>query len=145
MAGRKNKYQTHVEPRLDEIEWWKRDGLTEAEICKRLGVGVSVFTVYKNQHPALVVAIKKGGQIAFYKVEDSLFRRATGIEVEETHEEYKGTELVSRRVVKKKLPPDPTSAIFILKNKKPDHYRDKQEIGGQMTINYNVPAVEKEE
>lgn len=144
-AGRKNKYVTHVEPRLDEIEWWKRDGLTEAEICKRLGIGVSIFAEYKKAHSELLGAIKKGGEIADFKVEDSLFQRATGMPVEETHEEFKDGELVSVKKVHKHLAPDPTSMIFWLKNRKSKQWRDKQEIGGQVTILYNVPEIEKEE
>jgi len=43
MAGRNKKYYTHVEPKLKLISAWARDGLTEAEMCKRLGVAVRSF------------------------------------------------------------------------------------------------------
>jgi len=40
MTGRKSKYETHVKPYLPEIEKWCNT-MTEAQICKRLGVGKS--------------------------------------------------------------------------------------------------------
>ncbi len=145
MAGRKNKYYSHVQTRLEEIAGWCREGLIEAEVCKRLGVGVTSFTLYKRQYPALLKAIKEGKEIADYRVEDSLYQRAMGMDIEETHQEFKEGKLVSERKVTKHLAPDPTSMIFWLKNRKGKQWRDKQEIGGQVTILYNVPDVEKEE
>ena len=145
MAGRRDKYATHVEPRLEEIAGWCREGLIEAEVCKRLGVGVTSFTEYKRLHPALLKAIKEGKEIADYRVEDSLYQRAMGMDVEETHQEFKEGKLVSERKVKKHLAPDPTSMIFWLKNRKSKQWRDKQEVGGSMTINYNVPELQKDD
>lgn len=90
MAGRKSKYESHVESRLFEIEHWARDGLIEEEICKRLGVGVSTFNEYKLKYLELTEALKKGREISDYEVEDALFKKATGYEFEEkTYLTYK--------------------------------------------------------
>ena len=51
--GRKCKYPTRVQPRLQEIEEWCREGLIEAEICKRLGVSIRQFQEYKKKFPQL--------------------------------------------------------------------------------------------
>ena len=50
---RLTKYDTHVEPRLIEIEGWARDGLIDEQIAKNLGIAYSTFREYKNKHPAL--------------------------------------------------------------------------------------------
>lgn len=81
--GRKNKYHSHVQPYLEDITQMCRDGLMEVEISKRLGVAVSSFNVYKNQFPELSDALKSGKQHADFRVEDALFKRATGYEYEE--------------------------------------------------------------
>ena len=39
----KSKYETDVKPRLVEIEAWKRDGLTNEQIMKNLGIGRDSF------------------------------------------------------------------------------------------------------
>ena len=81
--GRKSKYDTHVAPRLQEIEWWCREGLTEIEICKRLDVAESTFNNYKREFSELMESLKKGKEIADYQVEDALFKRAVGYEYTE--------------------------------------------------------------
>ena len=49
-AGRKGKYETHVKPRLKEIENWKKVGATDEQIANQLGIGVSTFYDYRKQH-----------------------------------------------------------------------------------------------
>ena len=166
-AGRKNKYFTHVQSRLEEIGHWCREGLVETEICKRLGVGISNWERYKNAFRELRDSLKKNKEIADYRVEKALYLRACGYEYEEVTEEpavdviveaLRRGEKFSRdeirelvddamivtKLVKKHLAPDPVSMIFWLKNRKPDKWRVKQEVGGNITVNYSVPEIEKE-
>lgn len=141
--GRKNKYDTHVFPRLEEIAHWCRDGLTEEEICQRLGVSHSSFAEYKKKYPELLDTLKKNKEVADYKVEDSLYMNATGYEYEEEtwervrvdppywseeEQQYIDYRLVLTKTVKKKKHPDTTAQIFWLKNRKPQQWRDKQEL-----------------
>lgn len=140
--GRKNKYHTHVFPRLEEIAHWCRDGLTEEEICKRLGVSHTSFAEYKKQFPELTDTLKVNREIADYRVEDALYMRAMGYEYEEeTFEEFAidrpylkedgtivRTELRLTKKVKKKQAPDVTAQIFWLKNRRPIEWRDKQDV-----------------
>lgn len=109
--GRRCKWSSHVEPRLFEIKCWAREGLIEEEMCKRLGVGVSTFNVYKNDHPELVEVLKEGKEFADYLVEDALYRRAKGYDLDDIRvEEIRNLEgeLVSRKVIKRKthIPPE---------------------------------------
>lgn len=78
-AGRKNKYESHVQPRLEEIKWWCRDGRTDKEIASLLGVAYRSFMRYKNQFSQLCQALKNNKEYADLKVEDSLNSRANGI------------------------------------------------------------------
>ncbi len=167
-AGRRDKYQTHIEPRLEEIGWWARDGLVEAEMCKRLGVSVSGFALHKNRHIELMTVLKENREVADYRVENGLYKRAIGFEYEEVTKEPALVTLIKlnrknekfdsdafdkelkehmviTKVVTKQVVPDTTAQIYWTKNRRPKQWRDKQEIGGQVTINYNVPDIEKEE
>lgn len=147
--GRKSKYQTHVEPRLKDIEHWCRDGLTEEEIIKRLGVGASSFARYKNEFRELRESLKRGKEEADYAVEDSLFKRATGYKYEEVTRQLAErinpatgepeTYMAEVKRVTKEVPPDTTAAIFWLKNRRPDKWRDKQDVehSGSVT-NHNI-------
>lgn len=151
MAGRKNKYITHVQPKLILIEGWCREGLIEKDIAKKLGVAYSTFRKYKNEYSALSAALKKGKEIADYEVENSLFKRAVGYEYEEkkviNYINEDGTEReFKREVQKKQVPPDVTAQIFWLKNRKPDKWRDKQEIehSGDLNIKVSIPGVDDE-
>ena len=47
-AGRKNVYNTKIEPNLARIKGWCRDGLTDKEIGRRIGVSLASFYKYKN-------------------------------------------------------------------------------------------------
>lgn len=162
--GRKNKYQTHVEPRLKDIEHWCRDGLIEEVICKRLGVSVRSFNEYKSKFPQLSQSLKRGKEEADYAVEDALFKRALGYEFEEKTyetqvfvkktetaegsiiEEPFTEEILTKRVIKQ-VSPDTTAAIFWLKNRRPDKWRDKQDIehSGGVTNQIDLSGLTAEE
>lgn len=80
----KNKYDTNVKPRLDEIEAWARDGVPEKQMIKALGVSVDAFYRYKKEHNELkdILArtkdyVDKVEMVGAYK------RRAEGYTTEE--------------------------------------------------------------
>ena len=50
----KSKWDEYVKPKLFLIECWKRDGLSDEQICKNLGVGKDAFISYKAKYPELV-------------------------------------------------------------------------------------------
>jgi transcriptional regulator with XRE-family HTH domain len=158
--GRKNKYDTHVFPRLEEIGHWCREGLTEEEICKRLGVSVASFNNYKKEYIELLESLKVNKSIADYRVEDALYMKAIGYEYEEeTIEridflrptlidgEWVDHEMRVVKRMKKKQQPDTTAMVFWLKNRRPDLWRDKHEIehGGEITNNVDLSGLSVEE
>ena len=54
-----SKYKDRVLPFFDEILEWRTQGLTEKEICKRLGVPIATWDRYKNKHEELKELIKE--------------------------------------------------------------------------------------
>lgn len=134
--GRPNKYETHVDPKLNLIEGWSRNGLTLDQIAKNLGIAPSTLKDYKNKFSDLSDALKKGREVADIEVEGSLFKRANGYEFEEVTRELINVigddgkphkKLMVTKVVTKQVAPDVTAQIFWLKNRKPDDWRDRRD------------------
>ena len=126
-------------------------GMIDREICSVLNVTQATLINWKRDHPELVQAFAEGKAIPDTKIEMSLFRRATGTEVEEIirdriyNPETEKQELVETRRILKQIPPDPTSMIFWLKNRKPKDWRDKQDVEHSGSIGYKVMPDEIEE
>ena len=58
--GRKTVYETHIAPRLQDIETWRKRGATVENICDALGVSKTTFHKYLNEVPEFADAYKKG-------------------------------------------------------------------------------------
>lgn len=115
MAGRPNKYYSHVLPRFEEIAEWLEAGATEKEICDNLGVNPKVFCKYKNEYKALNDLVKNARRKPVQAIKAALFKRATGYHYTETTtvNNEKGTQVTTYN---KYLPPDPASAMILLKH-----------------------------
>jgi transcriptional regulator with XRE-family HTH domain len=124
MAGRKSKYPTHVQPKLEIIRAWRRRGLTEEQVAERLGVAVSSFSEYKLQYPELAEVLKIGLDEGVAEIENAHYKSAKGYEYEERRVVYdcddngKPLPKPSRiEVTKKQVQGNTTAQIFILKNR----------------------------
>lgn len=115
MAGRPNKYETHVKSRFNEIEEWLELGATQKEICDQLGVNEKVFCKYKNEHKELNDLCKNARRKPVQQIKAALFKRATGYHYTETTtvNSDKGVQITTYN---KYLPPDPASAMILLKH-----------------------------
>lgn len=122
--GRKSKYDTHVKPYLDRIPKWRRNGMTEEQICRKLGVGVSTFNRYKDDFVELQEALKNSKAELIENLEDSLYRRAMGYSYEETKIEKESDGRVKVTKTTKELPPDVGALIFALKNLAPGKWKN---------------------
>ena len=133
VALSKGKYFTHVEPKLFLVECWARDGLTDEQIAKNLGIAYSTFKDYKNKHSAFSAALKKGKEIIDYEVENALLKRALGFKYNEITQELTDiktdsgtiTTMQPTKIVTKQVAPDVGAIAIWLKNRKPDKWRDR--------------------
>lgn len=127
----KGKYQEWLTPEgLIKIEGWARDGLTDEQISQNMGVNRTTLYDWERKYPDISDALKKGKEIVDYQVENALLRRALGyttIKVTKAISEESGRLEVFKEV-EKEVPPDTTAQIFWLKNRKPEKWRDKQDI-----------------
>ena len=100
-------------------------GKTDEQVAERIGVSVRTIYNWKGKHPDFLQALKEGTQVADDLVEASLFHRATGY----SHIEEKifiSDGQIIRAKTRKHYPPDTTAAIFWLKNRRPESWRDAQ-------------------
>lgn len=123
----RGKYETHVKPKLDLIAQWARDGAIERDIAKKLGVSESTFSGYKKEHPELMETLTVNKEVADARVESALYKRATGYEYTETSKEV-GPDGVKIKTTVKQVAPDVTAQIYWLNNRRPDRWRNKQDI-----------------
>jgi hypothetical protein len=101
-------------------------GATDAELALLFEVDGRTIERWIAEIPEFSRAVTEGRSIADAEVGNKLFRRAIGY----SHEAVKvfnnrGTPLVIDYT--EHYPPDPTSMIFWLKNRRPDLWRDKVE------------------
>ena len=125
----KGKYQEWLEPDgLLKLEGYARDGLIDEQIAKNMGIALSTLKLWKNGHPAILAALKRGKEVVDIQVENALFKRAIGYTYEEVKEEEMPDGRIRRTVTTKEVAGDTTAQIFWLKNRKPAEWRDKQNI-----------------
>ncbi len=99
-VGRKTKYDDFIDRKgLVLVEGWARDGLTDLQIAKNIGIQQSTFYDWKLKHAEFSEALKRSKDVADYEVENALFKKAKMGDV--------------------------TAQIFWLKNRKPKQWRDK--------------------
>ena len=136
----KSKYETHVVPYLDKIAKWAEQGASQAEIAGKLHLAVSTFKLYlskgdKGEAPYsdLTDCFRLACEVPDDNVEAAMYKRACGITYDErTYELFKNTETgkYEERCVKrvtKFIPPDPTSGMFWLTNRRPDRWKYRPE------------------
>lgn len=99
-------------------------GATDLEIADALQIRSATFYLWKATHIEFSEAVSVGKKQADDRVERSLFARANGYEHDEVD-----IRVVAGRVVqtpiRKFYPPDTAAAIFWLKNRRKEEWRDK--------------------
>ena len=113
-------------------------GFTDEEIASLYCVSRQTVDSWKKKFPGFFASLKEGKEIADSAVEVSLFKRARGYSHPDTNiSNYQG--VVTITPIIKHYPPDPTSMIFWLKNRKKEEWRDKQdlELSGSVSTSQN--------
>ena len=110
------------------IEGWARDGLTDEQIAKNIGISRSTLNEWKKKYSDISDTLKQGKEVIDRQVENALLKRAIGYEYEEVSEKFEGGILTERKITKKQVVPDTTAQIFWLKNRKPSVWRDKAHV-----------------
>ncbi|MGF2089691.1 helix-turn-helix domain-containing protein [Enterococcus casseliflavus] len=144
----KGKYEEWLtEEGLLKLEGWARDGLTDEQIAKNIGIQRPTLYDWKKKYSDISDALKRGKEVVDRQVENALFKRAIGYEYKEVTKELTEAGIVVTKIVTKQQAPDTTAQIFWLKNRKPDEWRDKKEteVSGNMTVSNPFANLSEEE
>lgn len=102
-------------------------GATDADLAELFCVSRRTINYWKVTQPKFAENLRLGKQEADARVERSLYERAIGYEHPDMHvSNYQGE--VTLTPIQKRYAPDTTAAIFWLKNRDPENWRDKQEV-----------------
>ena len=130
-GGRPTKFNDKIKTKAQKLS---TRGFTDREISEILEINISTITRWKKKHPEFCTSLNDWKANSDESVERSLFERACGYSfpVETTEKEIDGKKQVVR--ITKHIPPDPTSMIFWLKNRRRDKWRDRQDITHDGTL-----------
>jgi DNA-binding XRE family transcriptional regulator len=149
--GSKSKYQYWISKEgLLLLEGWARDGLTDEQIAKNIGIAPKTLYDWKNKYSELCKTLKNSKAIVDLEVENALLKRAKGYLFDEVKEEYEtseqGSKLIKRTVITKEVVGDTTAQIFWLKNRRPERWQNSDKVivqqDDQEEVNVHMATLE---
>ena len=131
-----------TEEGLLKIQGWARDGLIDKQIAHNMGVSWTSLKEWKHRFPEIAEALRKGKEVVDREVENALFKSAIGFtkkikkpvrikEVEYDPKTGKKIRELEKWVQVEEevyIAPQVTAQIFWLKNRKPDEWREKNDL-----------------
>jgi predicted DNA-binding protein YlxM (UPF0122 family) len=103
----KGKYERWLtEDGLVLLRGWARDGLSNEQIAKNMGISAKTLYDWLKAHGKISEAIKKGKEVSDFEVENALHSKAIGGDV--------------------------AAMIFWLVNRKPDRWQNKRDIRAEV-------------
>lgn len=122
--GRPSKFKPEF---IAQAEKLCKLGATDIELADFFEVDVRTLHRWKGEHTEFCHSLKAGKQEADDRVERSLFARANGYEHDEVDIRVIGQDVI-QTPIRKFYPPDTTAAIFWLKNRRPEDWRDNSKV-----------------
>lgn len=125
-AGRPSRFNDSIKEKIISLA---KAGKTNEQIADIIGVHVRTIENWQGKHKDLLWAVKEAKQLADELVEASLFSRAVGYSHKSVKVFFdsKSLQTVEHEVIEQ-YPPDVQAAMFWLKNRQPDQWREKTEV-----------------
>lgn len=117
------------------IKGWTRNGLTNEQIAKNMGINPDTLYKWKKKYDEFNEVLKKGKEVVDLEVENALLKRAMGYTIQIKEQKLDKDGCVHDLVKDLHVPPDTTAQIFWLKNRKPKEWRDKVNIENEVSEN----------
>ena len=161
--GRKTKYTPELVKRICGLV--EKDTYTVSELCETVGISETTFYDWKVKFSEFSDAIKKAEERRLdnfvVEAKRSLLKKIQGYEVKETQivsipgVDEKGNPkqiIKEKKTIKKHIQPDTTAIIFALTNLDPEHWKNRQQLDGNIqsdvrftgfrSVLPNVPDIE---
>ena len=110
------------------LEGWARDGLTDEQIAKNIGISRASLYEWKKKEVDIFDALKKGKEVIDFEVENALLKKALGYTITLNKQKVTKDGDVVDITEEVHVPPDTTAQIFWLKNRKKEQWREKVEV-----------------
>lgn len=145
MAKGKYEYWKSKEGLL-KLSAYARDGLTDEQIAAKIGISRSTLSEWKKKYPDISDTIKKDKEIPDIHVENALYKAALGYNasikkaVKVKKIEYDKGKKISEHeeivIVEETIhvPANVKAQMFWLKNRKPDVWKERQEIDNSVAL-----------
>lgn len=132
MAGRKEKYDTHIQPHFEKIRKWLDGGASEEQVALALGISYASWNNYKKRYQEFDDLCRAPRTPVVLDLRSTLVRKALGFEYEEKEQYIKqevdpitkkpiGNPVMHTKIVTKQALPD-TTALFGALNIYDDEY-----------------------
>lgn len=127
-GGRPSKYKTHIQPYLEQIKEWKKNGATDEQICEQLGVSVSTFCEYKLKYSELTEVLKNSREAFVADLRGELARLAFKHTLETvkvySKTDESGQSVTYKEKTSKEVDGDIAAIHLLLKNLDKDNWAD---------------------
>lgn len=123
-AGRPSKYKQEYAQQAYKLCLL---GATDKALADFFEVDEATINRWKDAHKEFCESLKRGKQIADATVAEKLYNRAIGYEAPEIVTASFQGQITDTLEVVKHYPPDTTAAIFWLKNRQSQQWRDKNQ------------------
>lgn len=121
-TGRPSKFGTID---MAQVEKLAKRGWTDEDMAAFFGIGITTWDRWKVAHPKFRGALKDWKIEADARVVRKLYERAMGYSAPDTKFATHEGKISDEREYIKHYPPDTTAAIFWLKNRDKENWRDR--------------------
>ena len=139
--GRKSEYR--IEYADQALKLWLL-GATDKELSEFFSVSEQTLTKWKKDYPEFLESLKKGKNIADANVASRLYNRAIGYNCKATKFATSNGKITDSKEFIEHYPPDTTAAIFWLKNRQPEKWRDKKEVDANVNLGDELESLTDE-
>lgn len=131
------------------LRGWKRDGLSDRDVAKQMGIAPETLCRWKARSESIRQVLTKTKEIIDRELEESMFKRASGYYVDEWVEEYRYDEhgnefLTYRKKTRKYIPPSETMQIFLSKHQIRGKWNDDRTEDDKREQNARIEKLQKE-
>ena len=140
--GRKSEYRIEY---ADQALKLCLLGATDKELSEFFSVSEQTLNKWKKDYPEFLESLKKGKNIADANVASRLYNSAIGYNCKATKFATSNGKITDSKEFIEHYPPDTTAAIFWLKNRQPEKWRDKKEVDANVNLGDELESLTDEQ